>query len=879
MRWLETLRMQIQMLFNRGREAQRLNAELQYHLDRQIAENIDAGMSPDEARYAALRTFGNPTVLREQARSTWSWNALELLLYDVRYGIRTLARAPGFATVAILVMALGIGANVALFTVVRSVLLKPLPFNDPDQLMMLYESHVGDDAPYINVSGGAFAEWRKQNRSFTDMALMGESEFNLAGAERQLPENVHGLSCTWNLFSLLGVRPALGRDFTAADDRRSATGTIILSWGLWKRRFGGDPGVVNQTIYLNRTPYVVIGVMPAWFSFPGVSTQMWTPVYHDKPEQWMTSLGNHAFQAIGRLRASVTPAEGVAELSLISHRLHDAHLDNPFVGKGADIRPLLESMVGDIRRPLYVFLAATLCVLLIACLNVGNLLLVRAAARRRELAIRTALGGGRLRLLRERLVECFLLCTIGGSLGMILAAGALTWLVHERPGMARVEAIHVDGVVAAFTIGLIALCALFAATISSLKTPDGALLANLQDAARNSSTGQSRARLHKTMLAMQVGLTVVLLVGAGLLLKSYERLRSSDLGCTTKNVLTMRIDLFGAKYREPSQLANFYQALLDRVRALPGIEAAGFVQAVPGQGYWTDDTFTIVEHPPLPQGQGQFAINRWADPGYFAAMGIPILRGHSFDPGRRLDQANQTVISSSFAKRYFPNEDPIGKHLRFDERTYEIVGIVGDTRYAVSEDPLPIQYYPLYAGYLNNAMLVVRSGREVDQFALPVQKIVQEIDHDLPVSDVLTMDEVLSRSTLDASFNATLLLGFALLSLSLAGVGLFGVLSYIVAQRTSEIGIRMALGAQREQVLRNVLLDGFRPALFGLAFGLAASAAAVRLIRSMLYETRPLDPTVFGVVATTLILVAALACIIPAWRASRLDPMQALRME
>jgi putative ABC transport system permease protein len=878
MRWFAQLRMRMQMLFGRGKAAVRLDEELRYHLEEQIAENIAGGMSAEEARYAAMRAFGNPALLREQARATWSWTWLELLLRDVRYGVRTLARTPGFAAVAILVMALGIGANVALFTVVRSVLLKPLPFKDPDRLMMLYENS-SEQFPYNAIAGGVFAEWQKQNRSYSNLSLIGDAELNLSGAGGQLPEKMRGGNCTWNFLDTLGVQPALGRNFTSADDQLSANGTVLITWGLWKRRFGGNPAILNQSIRLNGRPYTVIGILPAWFAYPDASTQLWTPVYHDKPAEVMAKVGFHMFGAIGRLKPGVAAEQGVADLSVITRRVHDQHLDNPLVSKAANSLPLLEDMVGEVKRPLYVLLAATGCVLLIACLNVANLLVARAAARRKELAVRTALGGSRLRLLRERLMESFLLSAAGGAAGLMLAYGAVKWLVHTRQDMSRVESIHIDGFVAAVTAGLIVLCALFAGLISSLSTKNNQLLVSLQDSARGSSAGHARARLRMTLLAAEVGLTVVLLISAGLLLKSYEHLRSSDVGCATRNVLTMQLDVFGARYRQPAQLVNFYSELLARVRALPGVDAAGFVQAVPGQGYWGDDAFAIVEHPPLPKGQAQFAINRWADPGYFAAMGIPILRGHTFDPNRQLDHANQAVISDSFAKQYFPAEDPLGKHLHFEDRDYEIAGIVADTRYLLAKDPKPMQYYPLLTGLQNNGALVTRSSRDAEQLALPVQRIVQEMDHDLAVSDVLTMDQLLGKSTQDESFNATLLVAFAALSLLLAGVGLFGVLSYMVAQRTSEIGIRIALGAQREQVLLKVLLDGLRPALFGLALGLVGSVGAARLIRSMLFGTQPLDPMVFAGVSAMLLLVAALACLVPAWRASRLDPMHALRTE
>jgi predicted permease len=879
MRGLAQVRMRMQMLFRREKAGARLDEELRFHLEQQIAENMAAGMSREEARCAALRAFGNPALLREQARATWSWNGLELLLRDVRFALRTLLRTPGFAAMAILVMALGIGANVALFTVVRSVLLKPLPFKDPSRLVRLYEHSNEGEFAYNAVSGGVYTEWLKQNRSFSDLALMGEEDFNLSAAGGQLPEKLRGGNCTWNLLTTLGVQPALGRDFTATDDQHSANGTALISWSLWKRRFGGDPNLLNRDIHLNGRLYTVVGILPAWFAYPDASIQLWTPIYHDKPADEMAMLGAHNFGVVGRLKPGFTQEQGVADLSVITRRLHDEHLDNPFMSTAANIRPVLESIVGKVKRTLYVLLAATICVLLIACLNVANLLVARAAARRKELAIRAAMGGGRMRLLRERLMESLLLAAAGGGAGLLLAYGAVQWLVHTRQDMSRVEAIHIDGAVAAFTVGLIVLCAVFAGLISSLSTRDSQLLASLQESSRNSSAGQGRARLRRGLLAAEVGLTVVLLVAAGLLLKSYAQLRSSQMGCTTKNVLTMRIGLFGGRYADPAQQVNFFATLLERVRALPGVEAAGFVQAVPGQGYWGDVGFEIAEHPPLPQGQAQYAISRFADPGYFAAMGIPLVRGRSFDPGKRLEHADEAVVSKSFVEQYLPGEDPLGKHLRVQGHSMTIVGVVGDTRYQASEPPRPMQYYPLFAGIQNNGTLVIRSSRDVEQLALPVQRIVGGLDRDLPVSEVLTMEQLLGKSTQDTSFNATMLLGFAVLSLVLAGVGLFGVLSYIVAQRSSEIGIRIALGAQREQVLRQVLLDGLRPALLGLVFGLAASAGAARLIRSMLYGTQPLDPAVFAAVAATLLLVAALACLVPAWRASRLDPMRALRMD
>jgi predicted permease len=887
MRWLTQLSIKLAMLFRRGRAGQQLNDELRFHVDQQVRENRAAGMSPEEARRAALRSFGNPGVVREQARANWSWTTLELLLRDLHYGVRGLARSPGFAAIAILVMALGIGANVAMFTVVRSVLLKPLPFRDPDKLVRLYEQTLNGRWPYNSSAGGVFTEWKKQSRGFTDLAMYSYAGYSLSGTNGQLPETVRAANFSSNMLPTLGLEPALGRGFTADDDQPSANGTVLLSWGLWKRRFGGDPAILHQTILLDAKPFTVIGVMPAWFAFPDQAAQLWAPVNLADSPKLIQALDDHHFKAIGRLKPGVTPAQAVAELTLITHNLHVQNAGNPFISDGANIRPLLESIVGDVKTPLYVLLAATGCVLLIACLNVANLLVARSAVRRKELAIRSALGAGRVRLLRERLTESLLLSAAGGTAGLVLAQAALAWLIDVRKDLTRVDAIHIDVVVVAFTVGLILLSAVFSGLISASGVTREQPSIVLQESSRSASSGDACARLRKILLAIEVGLTVVLLTTAGLLLKSYSKLHSDDLGCLTSNVLTMTVNLPASQYDRP-RTAAFFDTLLARVRSYPGIRAAGLISpVVPGDGQGGDNGFTIVGRTPLPPGHGLVAEHRWVDPGYFAAIGIPMLSGRSFGDNQRGDHATELIVSDAFRRQFFPGEDPLSHHvIVWGKQSYEIVGVAGDTRVTIGEPPPPMIYFPLYVsvppapqGFVNDAALVLRSDSDVTQFALPVQKVFAQLDRNLPVSDILTMDQVIGRSTLDASFNATLLLAFAILSVVLAAVGLFGVLSYIVAQRTSEIGIRIALGAQREQVLRLVLFDGLRPALIGLAAGLAASAGATRLIRTMLYGTQPFDATVFAAVSFTLLLVAALACAIPAWRASRLDPMQALRTE
>jgi predicted permease len=662
---------------------------------------------------------------------------------------------------------------------------------------------------------------------------------------------------------------------------------VILSWSLWKRRYGGNPSILNQTILLDAKPYTVIGIMPAWFAFPSSRVQLWTPLYHERSPAETEAIDDHEYRAVGRLKPGVPMTEAIAELSLITRRIHDAHRDDPFISESANGRYLLEAIVGDVRTPLNILLGATACVLLIACLNISNLLVARAAGRRRELAIRTALGGSRAELLRQHLTESLLLSVAGGVLGLLLAAGLVEWFVSLRDDVPRIDAIHIDGVVLAFTAGLIALSALFTGLVSAFSSRDKEVLSALQDSSRSHSAGHARTRLRRVLLSLEVGLTVVLLIGAGLLLRSYSRLRSAGLGCITHNVLTMYFSLPQARY-DFKTAVHFYQDLLSNVRNYPGIQAAGLVSpSLPGAGYGGDNGFAIQGRPPLPQGHGQIALHRWVDPAYFSAIGIPMLNGHTFDDNQQLGSATEVIISQSLAKQYFPGQNPIGETLlTWGQRPYRIVGVVGDTVYEAGEQVKPMLYFPLYdlfdakpEDFMGSAALVLRSQQDVTAFALPVQKIFQQLDHDLPVSDILTMDQVMGRQTLDASFNATLLLIFALVSLLLAAVGLFGVISYLAAQRTTEIGLRIALGARRDQVLTLMLLDGLRPALIGLVLGLGASAGVTRLIQSMLYQTQPIDAEIFSVVGVILILVAAAACLIPAWRAARLDPVAALRAQ
>jgi putative ABC transport system permease protein len=873
------------MLLRRRRFDADLKEEMRLHRELREQEEIERGLPPKEAHFAAQRRFGNDLLLREKSRDMWGWNWLETLLQDVRYGLRQLRRNPGFALAAVLTLAMGIGTTTALFTVVHSVLLKPLPFKDPARLLRLYEHSSDDKFAYNNNAAGIFAEWKKQSHSFSDLAIMGGGRYNLSSAGGQLPEKVDAAAFSWNLLPTLGVEPALGRNFTAADDQPSAPATVVLSWGLWQRRLGGDPSILGQSIHLDGKSYVVLGVMPAWFAYPDHTTQLWTPVYHEESPKEMEAIDSHDFSAIGRMKSGVSAAEATAELTVITRRLHDAHPDDAFVSKGAESRPLLEDLVGDLKTPLYVLLGATACLLLIACLNVAGLLVARGVVRRRESAVRAALGGSRWRLLRGHLTETLILSAAGAAGGLLLAYAMIRWFVVARPDVSRVEAIHMDGVVVAFVAVLIFASALFAGVASSISVRGEQILSSLQESSRAHSAGEGPVRLRKWLLATEVGLTVVLLVGAGLLLKSYARLRFVNLGCATDGVLTLRFSLPGAKYRLPVQRASFYDGLLERMRAFPGVQGAGLVRSVPGDGYPGDNGFAIAEHPPLPAGKVQYCIVQWADPGYFAALGIPLLRGQLFDEKLQAGKPHQVIINQAFVRQYFPGEEPIGKHLiSMGHQTFTIVGVVGDTRSELAQPPLPIMFYPIGAPFdegnlPNYAMLAVRSRHDVLKLALPIQRIFAQLDPELAVADVLTMDQLMNKLTLDASFDMSLLVAFAALSLALAAVGLFGVLSYIVAQRTHEIAIRMALGAQQGDVLRMVVRQGMVPALIGMGLGIAAAFGLTRLLSSLLYGVRPDDPVTFTLVLLILTGVALVATYIPARRATKIDPMVALRYE
>jgi predicted permease len=597
----------------------------------------------------------------------------------------------------------------------------------------------------------------------------------------------------------------------------------------------------------------------------------------------------HQSQVIARLRPDVSLASALAQVGAVQYQLH---LQYPHAPVNEDVAPrsLNEDLAGNVKKPLELMLCAVGCMLLIGCLNVSNLLVARGAARQKEVAIRSALGAQRATLIREQLTESVLICAAGGLGGILLSVLATKFLARAWRDLPTAQSIRLDGPVIAFACALMFAAALVAGLLPALSTTGKTMLKALQASARTGASSISRTALRKSLLTVEIAITVVLLVAAGLLLKSFLQLRSADVGCVTKNMLTLNYSLPEKKYDTPEKVNAFNEALLERVRTIPGVRAAALGNTLPAAGYWGDFVFTVKEHPPVKAGEElPEGLVRWADPGYFSALGIPLVNGRFFTSDERVARSYKVIVSRKLVGQYFPGDNPIGKHLHVPAHAhagapgdvdYEIVGVVGDTLYQVGKEPKATMYFPILEGDGSNfQMLAVRTESEPLQSSVPVQKQIASLDPGLPVSDVRTMDQLIGVSLVNASLSATLVLAFAILSLLLASVGLYGVLSYLTTQRTTELGIRMALGAQRDQLLRLILVDGLRPALFGLGLGLAMSFAATRIFQSMLFGTKPLDPVVLSCVIATLLAVAVVACLVPAWRASRLDPMQALRSE
>jgi putative ABC transport system permease protein len=804
------------------------------------------------------------------------------LLQDLRYGFRMLVKTPGFSVVAIVALALGIGVNTAIFSVVNAVLLRPLPFKDPDNLVWAQAADLKTGELGGSISPPDFLDYREQNRVFEHFAALQSISFTLTG-EAVEPERVMGARVSADFFEALGIAPAIGRSFLAEEEREGSNRVAVISHGLWQRRFGGDPNLVGKTFDLSGQSAVIVGIMPAGFQFPS-EAEMWSPIAFGGKDTSMRR--THFLNAVGRLKPGVTIEQAQADITSIARRLEQQYPEtNTDYGMGLTLLP--EKIVGEMRRTLLVLLAAVGFVLLIACANVANLSLARGATRGKEIAIRVALGASRLRVIRQLLTESVLLAVIGGVLGLLLAVWAVEMLVSLSPeDLPRVKEVAIDPRVLSFTLVISVLTGIIFGLVPALSAISrGDLNETLKEGGRaTGGAGSGHNRMRSLLVVAEVALSLVLLVGAGLLIKSFLRLSQVETGFNATSVMTMRLALPQANYTEAPKRAAFYQQLLERARALPGVEAAGVISELPLSGQ-DNDTYFALEGQPLSSTPtaDNLANFRTASPDYFRAMGIPLVRGRFFSDGDREGAPRAIIISESFARSFFPNEDPIGRRLTLDlgePWPGEIVGVVGNIRHSsLASEPWREMYTNIAQTPRGQVNLVIRTSSDPAMITSAVKAEVQSLDRDLPIYSPKTMEQRVAESAAAPRFRTLLLALFAALALVLAGVGIYGVISYTVTQRTHEIGIRMALGAQRRDIFKLIVGRGVVLTLIGVAIGLAGAFLMTRVMASLLFGVSATDPVTYGIVSALLIAVALAACYVPARKATKVDPMIALRYE
>ena len=886
----------ISMLFRRSRVELEMDEELCTHIANRAEDLMRSGLPRTEAERRARIEFGGYQKYKEEIRESLGAHFIETLLQDIRYAFRMLRKSPGFSAVAVLTLALGIGASTAVFSLVNAVLLKPLPYPHAERIVFPWrQTPPGLNLGFDKVPWGrpAFLRMSRELTTFSALGAFQSDSFNLTGSGQ--PLRLDALRASAGFFPALGVSPFLGRTFTDGEDQPGHEREVILNNGLWRSRFAASLSILGQTIELNGAPYTVIGVMPAGFSFPRANempggftfapeVQIWVPLALNRGP--LIPAESDELAVVGRLKAGVSIAQAQTDMDLVSKSIESLY---PPAGKGwfnGKITPLKSQIAGDTIRPLLLLLAAVGVVLLIACSNVGSLLLSRALARRRELTVRAALGAGKSRLIRQLLTEAVVLSAGGGLLGVLFAEAAVRLVKLLGPSsIPRLAETNLDFRVLAFALAITLLTGIVFGIGPAFGATRVSLFDSLKEGARRSGSSVAARSSRNFVLVSQIALTLVLLVAAGLLSRSFHRLLAVDPGFHPDQVLTFQVSLPPAKYSDQSRIASLYHQALQQLSALPGVESAGLTETVPLSGA-TESTGIRIPGLPANFRGVRFADYTIASPGYFAAVGTPILRGRAFLDSDTANSQPVTVISAAMAKKFWPNEDPIGKQVGPGSPMYPlatIVGVAADVkRLSLRESPTP-EMYVLYNQKVWPSLLtmnfVIRTAQNPASIVLSARDAIRSLDPALPISGVNTLDAVFSASVIAPRFSMLLLDGFGALAALLAAIGMYGVISYSVVRRTQEIGIRMALGAQRRTVLRMVLSQGVRLAAFGIVFGLAAAFGAARLMASFLFGVAATDPLTFISLPLLLLAVVLLACYIPARRAMKVDPMVALRYE
>jgi putative ABC transport system permease protein len=886
----------LQAMLRRSRMESEMDAELRFHVEAYADDLIRSGVPRPEALRRARLVFGGIENAKEECREARGVHFVETLLQDSRYGARTMLRSPGFTVTAVLALALGIGANTAIFSVVNAVLLRPLPYDQPDRLMQVWHTPPQKSfpgMPTFAVSPANFLDWREQSRSFEGMSAYGFGRYTLTGSGH--PEAIRMVAATVGLFSILRAQPLLGRGFLAGEDEPGHEHEVVLSYGLWRGHFAGNPDIVGKNIQLNGQAFAVVGVMRPEFDFPissdpGSRAQMWKPLAWSAQDRAVRD--NHNYAVIARLKDGVSLPQAQAELDAISNALAQAY-PNDNKGWGAIAIPVREDLVGDVRPALLILLGAVALVLLIACANVANLMLVRALSRRKEVAVRTALGATRRRLLQQALSETLLLAFAGGALGLVFAHYGVILIVKflaER--LPRANEIALDSWVLAFTLGISLLTGFAAGLLPALRMAKADLNQALKQGLGRTATDSGGSRTRNVLAVSEVALSLMLLIGAGLLIRSLWVLRHVNPGFDPSNVVTMAVSVPTGKFAEATQQINYFGRILERVRALPGVQSAGLIDSLPLSDDGSHQPFSVEGRPPAPMAELPEVEVRLISPGYMSAMHIPLLSGRDVDDSDVAGRPGAVLISESMAKSFWPNEDAIGKHLTlyfFPELPRVVVGVVGDVKMTAMNEtqPAPTLYFPVAqmsvprgASWRSFGMiLVARTGAAPLSVVPAITGSIREIDSEVPLLNIRTMDDSVSASLSQARFTMLLLGAFAGLALLLAVVGIYSVMSYAVSRRTNEIGIRVALGASRGDVLLLIVRQALLLALIGSVIGIVGALALSRLMASQLYGVRPTDPVTFISVAALLMIVALAASYIPARRAMRVDPMTALRYE